>query len=111
MKKIVFKEERQTIVNVSSIKPSDHIGFITTEYEKGYIVYVGSLIDGLPAFSAISIESPTGIACNGSFGLLTNNNSNSIEYLLDLTNRSYRSLREAYIFPTRKALYKWLSED
>lgn len=100
MKKIIKTDDLKLIT------PLDHVGFIDTDGEKGFISYTG-LIDGIRKFSAICMSNYIDIS-NTVYG--SPNLFDSIIEALDINSRSGVELEEVYIFETRKDLFKWLSE-
>lgn len=93
MKKIIFKKSNDEITN------SSHVGVISIDGAKAYVVNTNTIN---PIFKFIILYEK-GTVCN----LTSPYPSNNISELLKI---SEDSIKEAYVFPTRKDLYKWLSE-
>lgn len=94
-----------------------HIGFVTDDKEKGYLVYIGS--DRMNTDPALWTSQIAAIyahgnhsVCNISAGSSIENRSKTVQEALDLQARQVDSVvQEVFVFSTRKELYRWLAED
>lgn len=91
-KRIVTERE----VTIDDLKNTDHVGFVDSEDDKGFIVSLGE-----STFKAILRESSNGYTCNNVWAIEEPDISKLFNNII---------CKAIYRFTTRKELYQWLAE-
>jgi len=93
--KTKVKLETEKEVYLSSLKDTDHVGFIDKVGRKGFVANIGSA-----KYSKIMPQDDS-MWCNDIYP----DNANSVIGCITTIN-----LKEVYLFTTYKELYQWLAE-
>lgn len=96
---VIFKQTKQITIN--DLKNTDHIGFIISNGEKGYITY-----SNFKFIASSTSEIGWCTSSNGFFGVPSGDIKNVIESI----DYCIQKLISVYKFDTRKELYQWLAE-
>ena len=104
-------------LTLENLNQTHHIGFVTDDHHKGYLVYIGSDRTSTdsslwsPQIAAVYAHGNKTV-CNISSGSESENRSSTVQEALDFRNRDVAdSVTAVFVFSTRKELYRWLSED
>lgn len=90
----------KTEVQLTELENENHVGFVDSESEKGYVACYCN------KYMLLSIDDVAD-NCNGSWGDFdAETMQDAIEY-----QNSIFSIDKIYRFDTRKELYQWLAED
>ena len=99
--KISLKKKKKAKRTIQDLKHNEHIGFVDTENDKGYIGRLGH------GYAAVCTSMSVNMNMTYGFGGV----HDTLIDALSLERVCCVSIKKLYTFPTRKDLYKWLAED
>jgi hypothetical protein len=103
MKKVIFNEKEYEVIKAEDIDVyNDILGFVDSNGDKGYTVYVGHS----EKVSAVSMREMPCVV-NVSHGGHEENRHKDIESLMNLNGSAF-VINELYKFDSKKELFEWL---